>query len=230
MLEADDPTAELAFHFGGTMTGEQDAPYTLCFDDIHLDDPKFSKPKAVATLPLSNVLVNQVGYLPALPKLATVKNASAAPLKWELLKGSAVVSSGQTKPVGKDSASGDDVHVADFSSFNKPGKGYTLRVGDRRQPARSTSRPTSTRSSSTTRSRYFYHNRSGIEIKMPFAGEKQWTRRPATWQAPNTGDKAVPCAAGLGLRLHARRDRRLVRRRRPRQVRRQRRHLRRGRC
>ena len=33
------------------------------------------------------------------------------------------------KPVGKDAASGEDVHVVDFSSVTAPGKGYTLKVG-----------------------------------------------------------------------------------------------------
>ena len=76
------------------------------------------------------MLVNQTGYLPALPKLATVKSASTTPLKWELLKkGGAVVASGESKPVGKDAASGEDVHVVDFSSVKAPGKGYTLKVG-----------------------------------------------------------------------------------------------------
>ena len=95
MEEDDDATAELAFHFGGAMAGETQAPYTVCFDDIHLDDPKFVTAKKTDDAPVPNVLVNQTGYLPALPKLATIKSASKTPLKWELLKqGGAVVASG----------------------------------------------------------------------------------------------------------------------------------------
>ena len=45
MEEDEDPTAEFAFHFGGANAGETQAPYTVCFDDMHLDDPKFVKPK-----------------------------------------------------------------------------------------------------------------------------------------------------------------------------------------
>src|SRR3954469_16231020 len=124
MEEDDDATAEFAFHFGGPNAGDTQAPYTVCFDDIHLDDPKFVKPKAeAAEAPIHALTVNQVGYLPALPKLATLKSASKAPLKWELLKkGGAVAASGETKPVGKDAASGEDVHVIDFSSVTAPGK------------------------------------------------------------------------------------------------------------
>ena len=65
MEEADDDaTAELAFHFGGAMAGETPAPYNVCLDDIHLDDPKFAKAKKVEEAPIPNVLVNQTGYLP----------------------------------------------------------------------------------------------------------------------------------------------------------------------
>src|SRR4029077_17869532 len=130
MLEVDDATAELAFHFGGPNAGETTAPYTVCFDDVHLDDPKFVKGKKRDEAPIPNVFVNQNGYLPELPKLATVKSASKTPLKWELHKhGGGVVASGETTPFGKDPASGDDVHIADFSTFKTPGKGYTLKVG-----------------------------------------------------------------------------------------------------
>ena len=52
MEEDDDPTAELAFHFGGANAGETQAPYTVCFDDMHLDDPKFVKAKKTDEAPI----------------------------------------------------------------------------------------------------------------------------------------------------------------------------------
>ena len=199
MEEADDPTAELAFHFGGPNAGESQAPYTVCFDDVHLDDPKFTKGKKTEEAPLANVLLNQTGYLPDLPKLAVVRSASTAPLKWELHKhGGGVVASGETKPAGKDAASGDDVHIVDFSSFKTPGKGYTIKVGA------DTSHPFEIGAGVYKKLKYdalayFYHNRSGIEIAMPYAGEKQWTRPAGHVSAPpNTGDKAVPCLPNTG--------------------------------
>ena len=234
MEEDDDATAELAFHFGGAMAGETQAPYTVCFDDIHLDDPKFVKAKKTDDAPIPNVLVNQTGYLPALPKLATIKSASKTPLKWELLKhGGAVVASGDTKPVGMDAASGDDVHIVDFSSVTAPGKGYTLKVGA------DTSHPFDIAADTYRKLKYdalaiFYHQRSGIDIAMPYAGGKQWTR-PAghvnvkandpVKASPNTGDKAVPCLKDSGCDYKLDVTRRLVRRGRSRQIRRQRRHL-----
>ena len=204
MDENDDASAELAFHFGGELAGTTATPYTVCFDDIHLDDPKLGNAKKKEAAPVPNVLVNQTGYAPAFPKLATVKSSSKTPLKWQLERpvGHAVAS-GETKPVGHDAASGDDVHVVDFSSFATPGRGYVLRVGD------DVSHPFDIERDVYRKLKldalwFFYHQRSGIEIALPYAGEKQWTR-PAGHIAekpspghPNTGDKAVPCLQGSG--------------------------------
>jgi endoglucanase len=201
MESDDDATAELAFHFGGAMAGDAAAPYTVCFDDIHLDDPQFKKSDEVSAdeAPIPNVLVNQTGYLPGLPKLATVKTAQTAPLKWELhKKGGAVVASGETKPVGKDAASGDEVQIADFSAFKTPGKDYTLKVGA------DSSHPFDIGADVLHKLKldalhYFYETRSGIAIAMPYAGGKQWTRPAGHVQvAPNQGDKEVPCLPGSG--------------------------------
>jgi endoglucanase len=195
----DDATAELAFHFGGALAGETPAPYTVCLDDIHLDDPKFAKATKTQEAPIPNVLVNQTGYLPDLPKLATIKTTQTTPLKWELKKhGGAVIASGETKPFGKDVASGDDVQIADFSAVKTPGKDYTLSVGA------DVSHPFDIEASLYKKLKYdalayFYHTRSGIEIAMPYAGGKQWTR-PAghVGVSPNQGDKSVPCLQGSG--------------------------------
>jgi endoglucanase len=207
MEQDDDATAEFAFHFGGANAGETQAPYTVCFDDMHLDDPKFVREAKTDEAPIPNVTVNQTGYLPALPKLATVKSASTAPLKWELhKKGGGVVASGDSKPIGKDAASGEDVHVVDFSSVTTPGKDYTLKVGN------DVSHPFDIAPDIYKKLKYdalaiFYHQRSGVPIAMPYAGGKQWTR-PAghvnvkafdpVKDSPNTGDKAVPCLKDSG--------------------------------
>jgi endoglucanase len=197
----DDATAELAFHFGGALAGDTEPPYTVCFDDIHLDDPQFKKVEkvSVADAPIPNVLVNQTGYLPSLPKLAVVKTTQTAPLKWELhKKGGAVVASGETKPAGKDAASGDDVQIADFSAFKTPGKDYTLKVGN------DTSHPFDIGADVLHKLKYdalayFYQTRSGIALVMPYAGGKQWTRPAGHLQVPpNQGDKEVPCLEGSG--------------------------------
>ena len=138
-------------------------------------------------------------------------------------RGGAVVASGETKPSGKDAASGEDVQIVDFSTFKTPGKDYTLAVGE------DVSYPFDIGADMYKKLKYdalayFYQTRSGVEITMPFAGGKQWTR-PAghVGVAPNQGTRASP-ACRAPAATTAGRDGRLVRRRRPRQVRRQRRH------
>ena len=195
----DDATAEFALHMGGALAGEGPVPFNVCIDDVNLDDPQFVRKEAPKAAPIPNVLVNQVGYLPHLPKIATVKSASKTPETYQLLSsGGKVVASGTTLPIGPDATSGDTVHIADFSSFEGPGRGYTLKV------AGAVSHPFDIEADVYKKLKYdalayFYHNRSGIEIAMPYAGGKQWTR-PAghAGKAPNQGDDKVPCLANSG--------------------------------
>jgi endoglucanase len=192
----DDNGPELAFHLGGNMALSAVVPFAVCLDDIHVEDPEFTPKQRVLASEIPNVLVNQTGYFPKLEKIATVRSPS--PVKWELQNASnMVVSSGTTIAVGSDPASGDDVSIADFSSFTKPGT-YTLKVGS------DVSHPFSIGNEIYSKLKYqglayFYHNRSGIEIKMPFAGDEALTR-PAghVGEGKNKGDKKVPCVPGSG--------------------------------
>ncbi len=88
----------------------------------------------IETVPPSGtelIRVNQVGYLPAAAKVATVVAAADKPHAWELVDaGGTVVGSGATRVVGDDASSGEHVHTIDFSGFTTPGEGYTLRVGE----------------------------------------------------------------------------------------------------
>jgi endoglucanase len=188
MQAPDDGSPELAFHLGGNMARTATVPFKVCVDDVHIDDPQFT-PKAVKeALPVANVLVNQTGYFPQMEKIATARTGAAT--KWELHDASqAVVASGTTVAVGPDPASGDQVSVADFSDFKKEGTGYTLKVGNE------TSHPFDIRSDLYSKLKYqalafFYHQRSGIELKMPYVGEAQYAR-PAGHVSvpPNKGDK-----------------------------------------
>ena len=203
MQAEDDQTPELAFHLGGNMAKDATVPFTVCVDDVHLEDPKFSPAGNAEAAPIPNVFVNQTGYLPYLTKVATVKATGAKPpaepAKWELLDSShAVVATGTTTAFGADAASGDEVAVADFSTFTKPGSGYTLKVGsDVSHPFDIA--PDLYRKLKYQALAYFYHNRSGIEIKLPFADGPQWVRPAGHLNvAPNQGDKKVPCLPGSG--------------------------------
>jgi len=159
--------------------------------------PQSSNPQARAAE--FTVRLNQVGYPPSFPKRATVPDNAATPLSWQLIdKEGNVAASGRTTVFGKDAASGEHLHIADFSSYTKSGAGYTLRIGT------GASHPFRIERKIYSRLKYdalafFYHNRSGIAITMPYAGAPQWTR-PAghIGASPNGGDTDVPCAPDTG--------------------------------
>jgi endoglucanase len=188
MVGDDDATAEIAFHAGGHNASKQ-VPFDVCVDDVVIEDPQFTPRPETAPPPIPNVLVDQVGYLPGLEKIAIVKRDASNPTQWELRdKSGAVVASGDTGLRGMDAASGDRVQRADFSSYAKAGTGYTLRVGT------DVSHPFDIGPNVYNKLKYdslhfFYHMRSGIAIAMPYAGDPKWTH-----PAGHAGDKSVPCA------------------------------------
>ncbi|HXU06879.1 MAG TPA: glycoside hydrolase family 9 protein [Polyangia bacterium] len=183
---ADDDSIELAIEFGGPLTGK--VPLTVCLDDVELNDPAFEPPVAQAR-PASAVRVNQVGYLPGFAKIATVATKSATPVDWHLVdKSGKVRASGKTRPFGEDKSSGEQVQQIDFSSFTAPGKGYKLKVG------KDESLPFDVGNDVYKRLKhdalaFFYLQRSGVPIKMPYAGSKGFERA-----AGHTADKSVPCS------------------------------------
>jgi endoglucanase len=171
---ATDATCEFAFHLGGSLCGS--TPVVIEFDDIYLEDPQYTKPPKPVEPPLPIVRVNQVGYLPNAKKRATVVSSSSSALTWSLKKGGTEVASGKTEPKsGVDKASGDNVHIIDFSSVKTPGEGYTLVVGsDASHPF--TIADTVYKTLRKDAAQYFYHNRSAIEIKMPYCGRSDLAR------------------------------------------------------
>lgn len=119
------------------------------------------------------IRVNQVGYLPSGSKWATLRNESSQPLPVELLDGDEVLWRGVSIPRGLDEASGDPVHWIDFSSFTRSGDALHLRVAAADRPR---SFPFAVRADIYRRLpydalKYFYHNRSGIDIVEPFVDQ-----------------------------------------------------------
>lgn len=182
--------AEFVLHMGGPLAGG--GPNTVCVDDIAIDDPAApATDGAAAAIP--KLRVNQIGYLPRMPKFAGYKSTSPTPLDWQLLDSSGkVVKSGKTKVFGEDKDAGELVHQIDFSEFKQPGQGYVLEVGgDKSDPfAIGTDIYKKLKYDALA---FFYHQRSGIEIAMPYAGNQQWTR-----PAGHLVDKKTPCAPGSG--------------------------------
>jgi len=190
---ADDPSAEFTFHMGGRLAEGTASPFTVCIDDVRLEDPQFTRPSKAKAEREAKLLVNQIGYYPELAKLATLRSDAKPQLDWKLLAADGREAAfGKSQPMGLDAPSGDKVHLIDFSPFKKSGRGYVLVVGDER------SRPFEIGTGIYRKLKYdalayFYHNRSGIPIAMPYAGESQWTR-----PAGHLSDSKVPCAPSSG--------------------------------
>src|SRR5690606_24806575 len=164
-----------------------------CIDDVFMTDPQFTPAPEVAAAPLSAIRLNQVGYFPGGKKVAVLVSDSKVPLDWTLLQADKTLSSGKSQPFGVDRDSGDAVHLIDFSSYQTQGSGLVLQV------AAEVSAPFSISNALYEQLKfdalkYFYHNRSGIEIKMPYAGGEQWTR-PAGHER---SDKKVACGRDVG--------------------------------
>jgi endoglucanase len=194
MDKADDPTAEFAFHAGAELASS--GPFRMCIDDVELTDPQFARAAAAADDGGPRLLVNQLGYLPNMAKLATLKTQAQAPLRWQLEDAQgAVVAEGTTIVHGADAASGDRVHVIDFSSFTTQANGYRLSADG------AESHPFSIAAALYGRARYdalafFYHQRSGVDITLPYALDARWTR-----PAGHKSDRSVPCASGCSYSL-----------------------------
>ena len=184
-----DDGAELVMDMGGPLAGP--TPLTVCLDDIEVNDPAFEPPaERTAHVALPKVRVNQAGYLPGFAKTATVVTPAEAPLEWQLLdhKGK-VAATGKTRPFGDDRSSGDHVQQIDFSSVRTVGKGWKLKVGA------DESYPFAIGDDVYRRLKYdalsfFYLQRSGVDIKMPYAGSPAYER-----PAGHLSDKSVPCVA-----------------------------------
>lgn len=139
---------------------------------------------------MQEISVNQVGYLVNAPKYAMYANQGTVQTTW-ILKDDAsgeAVKSGYTDVILNDSASGDTIQVADFSEFTTPGT-YRIQIND------ALSSPFTIGDSIYEQlvidaGRYFYLNRSGIELLPEFAGEDY--ARPAG----HVTDNNVTCYKG----------------------------------
>jgi endoglucanase len=125
---------------------------------------------------IASVRFNQLGFLPDGPKRAVVESDSRAPIKWRVENAAgAIEDEGVTRVFGQDAASGERVHLVDFSSVRTAGQSFRLFVGEE------SSRSFTIADDIFDRLRYdalayFYHNRSGIPIEVKYAGDAKWAR------------------------------------------------------
>lgn len=136
------------------------------------------------------VHVNQVGYLPAGPKTAILRSSSKAPVEVTLEGPSGTVWRGLSQPFGFDKASGHEVHRIDFSSVREKGAGFRLTSRGE------TSFPFTISEEIYDRlpfeaAKYFYHNRSGVPLVVPYVPSDLWSRPPG-----HLSDRSVPCWPG----------------------------------
>ncbi|MFD9700282.1 glycoside hydrolase family 9 protein [Lentzea sp. NPDC059081] len=182
---------QVAFQLGG-----QTFDNTICVDNVSVVGG-VKPPGGVTPIPTKKVQVDLVAYAPSLPKRATLVSTATSPQPWALKNSAGVtVATGQSVPKGADATSGDSVHQIDFSSYDTPGTGYTLTVGE------DSSFPFDISADAFKRLRYdslafFYHQRSGTPIEAQYVGAEY--ARPAGHVnvAPNQGDNNVPCRADL---------------------------------
>jgi endoglucanase len=139
--------------------------------------------------PPPNLRTNQLGYVPGFAKWAVVVTAETGPLDWQLVDGSGkTLQTGKTKPFGEDADSGDKLQQIDLSAAREAGRGLKVRVGKDESPPFDL-RPDLYRALEYDALAYFYHARSGIELKMPYVGDAKWAR-----PAGHLSDQSVPCA------------------------------------
>lgn len=154
--------------------------------------PQISKPAASKTGPASSVRVNQVGYLTESPKQGTFVTKSKTPLPWSLKNADGKeVAKGMTKPAGVDASSAENVHTFDFSKVTESGDGYTATVGGQKSEPFTISDNLYSQLRTDALS-YFYHNRSGIEIKADLVG-KEYARPAGHVDGAASSDEKVPC-------------------------------------
>ena len=108
--------------------------------------------------------MNQAGFEVQGPKAATLASTRTTPLPWRVtdVQG-AVVTEGSTRVFGADVASGETVHVVDFSALTRPGSDYQLEVdGHAARPFTVSARPFARLKYDALA--YFYQNRAGVPI------------------------------------------------------------------
>lgn len=139
----------------------------------------------------TRVYVNQVGYQPQHEKFAIVESDATVPQPWQVRDASgARVASGLSIVRGSDPESGESLHWIRLELGD--GSGYQLDViGETSAPfdvARGIYRELKYDALA-----YFYYNRSGIPISLPWAKEFRWTHPAGHLSDANASCAGRPC-------------------------------------
>ena len=143
--------------------------------------------------PASAIRLNQLGFFPGGPKRAMLPSPSTTPLHWRLLDGQGIArAEGETQVVGDDAASGEHLHLIDFSRFDQPGENYRLIVAGARSHAFRIAAEAFGHLPADALE-YFYHSRASASIEARYVGER-WAR-----PAGHAPDRAT-CVSGRDQR------------------------------
>ena len=189
--------------------------------------PEWSLRRILAERP--RVRVNQVGYLPAGPKSATLVSDATAPLSFTVVDAAGeAIFTGATKvwPERPDPTSGLSVHVLDFSALRVVAFGLSIRCGTESSHPFQIG-PTAYAGLAENALRFFLVQRSGRRDRRGRGSRLRTSggprRRATQHRRRGRSGLARPgrrtALSGLGTGGDVRRIRRLVRRRRLRQVR-----------
>jgi endoglucanase len=136
----------------------------------------------------SRIHVNQLGYLPTANKVAVVEGHSTAPEHWQLLDASGkALAQGDTEPRGKDAESGETLQWIHFDPPTGSSGPVQLRIGEESSYP-FVVKPDLYHQLKYDALAYFYYNRSGVDIALPWAKDVKWTHR-----AGHLSDEQVPC-------------------------------------
>ncbi len=164
----------------------------LFFEVGRTDIPMASeRPEPVEVVAQRHVSLNQVGYFASAPKYAMLAGPGTNGTVWVLInvETDEQVTAGFTSPGRLDAASGDYVQTVDFSAVTTPGTYVLLIDTIASEPFRIVEDDLYTQLPFDA-ARYFYLNRSGIELDAEHAGD-QWARA-----AGHNTDDAVTCWRG----------------------------------
>lgn len=172
--------AQVVFQFGGAPEGE-----VFCLTKVSLSDGEVERGSTSAND--IALYVNQLGYLPTGPKVATLVHPSLEPVRWSLKTSAGeLLANGNTQPFGYDPSSGFDAHQINFSKFPNSVSNVYLEAEGARSDVFSI-RPDLYDPLPIDALSYFYLVRSGIEISADIAGRE--FGRPAG----HTADRATGC-------------------------------------
>jgi endoglucanase len=145
------------------------------------------------------IYINQVGFEPASRKMVVYESQSLAPLTFTLLDETGkTVKTGTSVVKGNDRDSDESLHWIELSDVTTEKSGYQIQIdGERSVPFKIDRRLY--QSLKYDALEYFYYNRSGVPIALPWAKDFKWTRPAGHLSDAKVGCIGHSCAYTLNV-------------------------------